>query len=66
MLAVREGLEFEPAPLSDCMPLHQPVLSLLEAGVEIHCLRDYTRGGLTAALTEIARDGGVRLRVTEA
>lgn len=66
VLAVREGLEFEPAPLSDCLPLHRPVLSLIKAGVEIHCLRDCTRGGLTAALTEIARDGGVRLRVKEA
>ncbi len=66
VLAAREGLEFEPAPLSDCLPLHRPVLSVIEAGVEIHCLRDCTRGGLTAALTEIARDGGVRLRVREA
>jgi hydrogenase expression/formation protein HypE len=41
------------------------VLALLDAGVEVHCLRDCTRGGLTAALTEIARDGGVRLRVHE-
>jgi hydrogenase expression/formation protein HypE len=41
------------------------VLALLAAGVEVHCLRDCTRGGLTAALTEIARDGGVRLRIRE-
>ena len=65
VLAVREGLEFEPAPLSDCQSLHRPVLALIDAGIEIHCLRDCTRGGLTAALTEIARDGGVRLRVKE-
>jgi len=66
VLAVREGLEFEPPPLSDCQSLHRPVLALLAAGVDVHCLRDCTRGGLTAALTEIARDGGVRLRVNEA
>lgn len=65
VLAVREGLEFEPAPLSDCQPLHRPVLELIAAGVEAHCLRDCTRGGLTAALCEIARDGGLRLRVQE-
>jgi hydrogenase expression/formation protein HypE len=52
--------------LSDCQALHRPVLALLEAGLEIHCLRDCTRGGLTAALTEIARDGGLRLRIREA
>jgi len=65
VLSVREGLEFEPAPLSDCQSLHRPVLALLDAGVDVHCLRDCTRGGMTAALTEIARDGGVRLRVKE-
>jgi len=66
VLSIREGIEFEPAPLSDCQALHRPVLALLDAGVEVHCLRDCTRGGLTAALTEIARDGGVRLRIREA
>lgn len=65
VLSIREGLEFEPAPLSDCQALHRPVLALLAAGVEVHCLRDCTRGGLTAALTEIARDGGVHLRIRE-
>lgn len=65
VLAVRDGLEFEPAPLSDCQSVHRPVLALIESGVEVHCLRDCTRGGLTAALTEIARDGEVRLRVRE-
>jgi hydrogenase expression/formation protein HypE len=65
VLAIREGLEFEPAPLSDCQSLHGAVLALLGAGVEVHCLRDCTRGGLAAALTEIARDGGLRLRVHE-
>jgi hydrogenase expression/formation protein HypE len=66
VLSVREGLEFDPAPLSDCQPLHRPVLALLDSGVDVHCLRDCTRGGLTAALTEIARDGGLRLQVHEA
>ena len=65
VLSVREGLEFEPAPFSDCQPLHGPVLALLAAGVDVHCLRDCTRGGMTAALTEIARDGGLLLRVKE-
>ena len=66
VLSIREGLEFEPAPLSDCQALHRPVLALLAAGVEVHCLRDCTRGGLTAALTEIASAGGLRLRIGEA
>ena len=60
VLAVREGLEFDPPPQSDCQPLQRPVLALLDAGIDVHCLRDCTRGGLTAALSEIARDGGWR------
>lgn len=66
ILSVREGLEFHPSPLSDCQPLHRPVLALLEAGVEIHCLRDCTRGGLTASLVEIAMTAGTIMRVREA
>ena len=66
VLSVREGLEFEPPPLSDCQALHRPVLAMLDAGLDLHCLRDCTRGGLTAALTEIARDANLRLRVNEA
>jgi hydrogenase expression/formation protein HypE len=31
------------------------VFSLLDAGIEIHCLRDLTRGGLASALVEIAQ-----------
>ena len=37
----------------------------LEAGIEIHCLRDLTRGGLASALNEIAEAAGVRIAVEE-
>ncbi len=54
IMAVREGLEFESKIESDSAPVHEMVLDLLKAGIEIHCLRDLTRGGLTSALNEIA------------
>jgi len=54
IMAVREGLDFETTIESDCAPLADLVGSLLEAGIEIHCLRDLTRGGLASALVEIA------------
>ncbi len=54
IMAVREGLEFESEIESDSAPVHEVVLELLKAGIEIHCLRDLTRGGLTSALNEIA------------
>jgi hydrogenase expression/formation protein HypE len=66
VLSVREGLEFEAAIESDCAPLWRPVQALLEAGVEIHCLRDLTRGGLSSALNEIALAARLALRVEEA
>jgi len=54
IMAVREGLEFESTIESDTDPLAEMVQSLLASDLEIHCLRDLTRGGLTSALNEIA------------
>lgn len=66
ILSVREGLEFEVATASDCAPLHRHVEALLKEGVDIRCLRDLTRGGLAAALNEIAGDAGVGMVLEEA
>jgi hydrogenase expression/formation protein HypE len=65
IMAVREGLQFESAIESDCAPLADPVLALLAAGVEVHCLRDLTRGGLASALNEIAGAAAVAMTVEE-
>lgn len=65
VMAVREGLEFETTIESDCAPLVEPVLALLEAGVEVHCLRDLTRGGLASALNEIAKTSGLGIHLEE-
>ncbi len=65
IMSVREGLEFESAIESDCAPLTGPVAAMLAAGIEIHCLRDLTRGGLASALNEIAGTAGVRIEVDE-
>jgi hydrogenase expression/formation protein HypE len=66
IMAVREGLEFETVIESDCAPVHAPVLALLDAGMEVHCLRDLTRGGLGTALVEIAESARVHVAVREA
>ena len=65
IMAVREGLSFESAIESDSAPLAEPVLQLLRAGVEVHCLRDITRGGLTSVLNEIAEAANLALHVEE-
>jgi len=65
IMAVREGLQFESAIESDSAPVHEVVFELLKAGIEIHCLRDLTRGGLASALNEIAEGAGVRIEIVE-
>ncbi len=65
VIAVREGLEFETTVESDCAALSGLILNLLENGLEIHCLRDLTRGGLASALVEIAEASGLGIRIDE-
>src|SRR5271165_4505232 len=65
ILSVRGGLEFEAEIKSDTAPLWPAVEVLLNAGIEVHCLRDLTRGGLASALNEIAAAGGVGISVEE-
>jgi len=66
IMSVREGLQFESAIESDSAPLWSLVHSLLQAGIQIHCLRDLTRGGLAAAVIEIAQSAGVAIELQEA
>jgi hydrogenase expression/formation protein HypE len=66
VLAAREGLGFETTVQSDCADLSALVMDLIAAGHELHCLRDLTRGGLAAALVELARDAGVDIEVDDA
>jgi hydrogenase expression/formation protein HypE len=65
IMAVREGLTFDTTIESDSAPLADPVEALLSRGIEIHCLRDLTRGGLASALNEIAEAAGVTIRIEE-
>ncbi len=65
VMAVREGLQFESTIESDCAPLARPVLEMLAAGIEIHCLRDCTRGGLATTLVEIAETAGVHVQIED-
>jgi hydrogenase expression/formation protein HypE len=65
IMSVREGLRFESVIESDCASIVGLVLRLIEAGIEIHCLRDLTRGGLASALNEIAVTVRVRIEVDE-
>ena len=65
IMAVREGIEFETTIESDSAPVAAAVLELLDAGIEVHCLRDLTRGGLASALNEITEVSGLPAQVIE-
>ena len=66
VMAARAALTFEPAIESDCAPLAQAVHALIAAGIEIHCMRDLTRGGLASAAVEIASGSSAELQIDEA
>lgn len=65
VLSAREGLLLEGPIESDCATLHEMVRSLIEAGIELHCLRDPTRGGLSSVLNEIAMDSSIDIEIDE-
>lgn len=65
VMTVREGLSFETTIESDCAGLGKIIGNLISAGVEIHCLRDLTRGGLATALVEIARASNHKIEIDE-
>lgn len=66
IMSVREGLEFETEIASDTAPLHELVEALIAARVDLHVLRDPTRGGVTSALAEIAQSARLGMLLEEA
>jgi hydrogenase expression/formation protein HypE len=65
VMAQRQGLEFSVPLFSDCCSLVPAVASLIQQGIEIHCLRDLTRGGLATALVELAEGSCSDFRIME-
>ena len=59
-----KGLNLKPIE-SDCAPLNDLVGRLIKAAVEIHCMRDLTRGGLASALNEISQRRIIPLPLTK-
>ena len=66
VLAQRENLNFDTPIVSDTAALHGLVAAMVAAVPDMHCLRDPTRGGVSSALNEIARQSGVGMRLREA
>ena len=65
VLSVREGFEFESVIESDAAALNGLVDTILEVTKDVHCLRDATRGGMVAALNEIANSSNIGIEFDE-
>jgi hydrogenase expression/formation protein HypE len=65
VMSRRAGLNLETDVVSDVAPLWGMIEPLLREIPEIHCLRDPTRGGVAAALNDIAATSGVGIRIHE-
>ncbi len=64
VLKDRDGFGFQLDVGSDCAPLNSLVETMLGAGM-VHSLRDPTRGGLAAALKEMADASGRAMELVE-
>ncbi len=62
----REAMAIESDLASDSAGCAPQLLALLDAGVDVRCLRDPTRGGLASVLNEIARSARAGIHVREA
>lgn len=65
IMSVREGLEFETVLESDTASLAALTECMLQACPSIRCMRDPTRGGLAAALHELAAASRVGVKLAE-
>ena len=65
VMGEREGLAFSPPIESDCASLWATVEALLAENIDIHCMRDATRGGLCAVLNELAQTAAVQFDINE-
>jgi len=63
VMSKREGINFKSEVQSDVAPLSGLVQEILDADIDIHVLRDPTRGGAAAALNEIAESSEVGIRL---
>ena len=65
IMAIREGIQLESGIRSDLAPLDSMVADLLDADLDVHCMRDLTRGGLASGLNEIASMTDCSIRIEE-
>jgi hydrogenase expression/formation protein HypE len=65
VISERNGLTFDPPIASDTRPLNGLVRAMYDVSMEIHFMRDPTRGGLATTLKEAALESGLCMRIRE-
>ena len=67
VMLARGDLDLEAGGLhSDTAPLHHLTAALLDGGIDVHFMRDATRGGVATVLNEIAQGCGLAIAIEEA
>lgn len=61
-----ERMEIKNDIRSDCAPLTSIVKNLIDSNIDIHCMRDVTRGGLATVLNEISSASSCGVEIYEA
>lgn len=66
VMLARGDVDLEAVALrSDTMPLHGLVAAVFDAGIDVHFMRDATRGGVATVLNEIAQQACVAVAIDE-
>jgi hydrogenase expression/formation protein HypE len=65
IMSVRENISFGTEVVSDCAPLNGLVAAMLDVTLDLHVLRDPTRGGVATSLNEIAKAANVGVELIE-
>ena len=65
ILLARENFDFKSNLKSDVAPLNKLIKKVLDSGVEVHAMKDPTRGGLASALNEMVEKSGLGINIYE-
>ncbi|AXI25861.1 hydrogenase expression/formation protein HypE [Methanofervidicoccus sp. A16] len=65
VLLARENFDFKSNLKSDVAPLNRLIKKVLDSGVEVHAMKDPTRGGLASALNEMVEKSGLGINIYE-
>ncbi|MCE5277438.1 MAG: hydrogenase expression/formation protein HypE [Planctomycetaceae bacterium] len=66
IMSQRKGLSFKASLASDCAPLHELTIALIEElGQAVRWMRDPTRGGLAATLADLSSAAGRDIEIQE-